>query len=188
MRPLVLNDAVAAAVFFPVYGGWIAWELWLQRRTAGRDRTRAGVFVTTTLGAALIFPASGWDGQLPGPGWLPVAVGVALLVGGWVFRGWAVHTLGRWFTVTVTVEPGQHVVDSGPYRLIRHPSYSGMLVTMIGMGVALDSWTSVAVAFVLPLIGIVLRIREEEPMLLRELGVPYREYAERTRRLVPGVW
>lgn len=190
MRPLVLNDAVAAAVFFPFYVGWVVWELVLQRRArgSGSDETRWGVVVTTTLGAALIFPASGLGLRLPGPGWVPVAVGVALLIAGWLFRAWAVRTLGRWFTVTVAVERDQQVVERGPYALVRHPSYTGMLVTLLGAGIALDSWASVAVAVLIPLAGIVRRIGEEETALLRELGAPYRDYSLRTSRLVPGVW
>ncbi len=189
MRPLVLNDAVAAAIFFPVYVGWVVWELVLQRRTAGaEDRTRIGEVVTTTAGAALVFPASGLGLRMPGPSWLAVAVGIVLLVAGWAFRVWAVRALGRWFKVTVVVEPGQRVVDSGPYRLIRHPSYAGLLVALLGIGIALDSWASVAVAVGLPLLGVLRRIGEEEETLLRELGTPYRDYARRTRRLVPGVW
>lgn len=189
MRPLVTSDAVAAAIFFPVYGGWVVWELVLQRRTADAgDRTRIGEVVTTTAGAILVFPASALGPRLPGPAWLPVAVGMTLLVAGWAFRIWAVRTLGRWFKVTVVVEPGQRVVDSGPYRLIRHPSYTGMLIALLGIGIAVDSWASIAIAVGLPLVGVLRRIGEEEETLLRELGAPYRDYARRTRRLVPGVW
>jgi len=188
LRPLVTGDGVAAAFFFPVYAAWVVWELALQRRTGAPDRTRLGEVVTTTAGAVLIFPASGLGPRLPGPSWLPVVVGMVLLAAGWAFRAWAVRTLGRWFKVTVVVEPGQQVVDRGPYRLIRHPSYTGMLVALLGMGIALDSWASVAVAVGLPLLGILRRIGEEEETLLRELGTPYRDYARRTWRLVPGVW
>jgi protein-S-isoprenylcysteine O-methyltransferase len=188
VRPLVFHDALAGALFFTSYAGWCVWELLLQRRTGERDRTRWGEFVTTTAGVVLIFPASGVDARLPGPSWLPVAVGVPLILAGWWFRRWAMRTLGRFFRVTVTVQEGHRVVDTGPYRALRHPSYTGILVTLLGMGIALDSWASVAVAFLLPLLGILRRIGEEEQVLRRELGEPYREYSRRTHRLVPGVW
>ena len=188
MRPLVLHEGLAGALFFTSYVGWCVWELLLQRRTGERDRTRWGVFVTTAAGAALIFPASGVDARLPGPRWLPVAVGVSLILAGWWFRWWSVRTLGRYFKVTVTVQEGHRVVDTGPYRVLRHPSYTGMLVSLLGMGIALDSWASVAVAFLLPLTGILRRIGEEEQVLRRELGEPYRDYSRRTSRLVPGIW
>ena len=98
------------------------------------------------------------------------------------------RTLGRFFRVTVVVDEDQRVVDTGPYRMLRHPSYTGMLVTLVGVGIALDSWLSVAAAFLPALVAILRRIREEEHVLLRELGEPYRAYARRTSRLVPGVW
>ena len=86
------------------------------------------------------------------------------------------------------MQQGHRVVDTGPYRVLRHPSYTGILVTLLGMGIALDSWASVAVAFLLPLAGILRRIGEEEQVLRRELGEPYRDYSRRTSRLVPGIW
>src|SRR5207244_10922091 len=156
MRPLVFHDAVAGTAFFASYGGWCLWELVLQRRAKAperTDRSRWWLFVTTTLGASLIFPASGVGLRLPGPRWAPVAVGVGLIIAGWALRRWSVRTLGRWFTVTVTVEPDQRVVDTGTYRLLRHPSYTGMVVSLIGRSVGLGSWESVAEGVWCTLVG-----------------------------------
>jgi protein-S-isoprenylcysteine O-methyltransferase Ste14 len=177
-------------LFFASFGPWVAWELALQIRTKeGEDRTRRAEFYGTTLGLILAFPAAGVHDRLPGPGWVAVGVGLVLLWAGWLYRAWAVRTLGRFFRVTVVVDEDQRVVDTGPYRMLRHPSYTGMLVTLVGVGTALDSWLSIAAAFLPGLIAILRRIGEEEGVLLRELGEPYRDYARRTRhRLLPGVW
>jgi protein-S-isoprenylcysteine O-methyltransferase Ste14 len=120
--------------------------------------------------------------------WVPVVLGLALMWAGILLREWAVATLGRFFTVVVRVAEGQTVVDRGPYRWARHPSYTGLMVTLVGVGFALGSWLSVLVLLVLPLLGLVVRIRVEERALLDGLGEPYREYAARHRRLVPGIW
>src|SRR5207253_2803440 len=139
--PTLAPKASIPPAILASYGGWCLWELVLQRRAKAperTDRSRWWLFVTTTLGASLIFPASGVGLRLPGPRWAPVAVGLGLIIAGWALRRWSVRTLGRWFTVTVTVEPDQRVVDTGPYRLLRHPSYTGMLVSLLGMGVGLD--------------------------------------------------
>ena len=72
--------------------------------------------------------------------------------------------------------------------ILRHPSYTGMLVVYLGAGVALDSWLSVAAAVVPPAAAVVNRIRHEERLLRTRLGERYVVYASRTRRLVPGVW
>jgi protein-S-isoprenylcysteine O-methyltransferase Ste14 len=118
----------------------------------------------------------------------PVVVGLTLLALGLGLRGWAVVTLGRFFTHDVRVEAGQPVVQSGPYRLLRHPSYTGALVAFAGIGIALDNWLSLASLVLFPLVGFVVRIRREETALTTELGDAYRSYSARTSRLVPGVW
>jgi protein-S-isoprenylcysteine O-methyltransferase Ste14 len=86
------------------------------------------------------------------------------------------------------VAADQRLIDDGPYALVRHPSYTGMLMAILGFGIALDSWGAVAATLFLPLAAVVNRIRHEETMLRRELGEPYEAYAARTARLVPGIW
>jgi protein-S-isoprenylcysteine O-methyltransferase Ste14 len=133
--------------------------------------------------AATSVPAA----TIPG-GRVPVVVGVLMMWLGVGLRQWAVWTLGPFFTVVVRVTAGQSVVERGPYRWVRHPSYTGLLVTLVGLGVALGNWLSLLALAILPTIGLVVRIRVEEQALLTALGEPYREYAGRHRRLVPGVW
>ena len=96
--------------------------------------------------------------------------------------------LGRFFQLTVVVQEDHRVVESGPYRVVRHPSYSGLLLIFVGVGFTLGNWLSVAACLVLPLLGLLVRIRSEEAVLNRELGEPYRAYSARTRRLVPRLW
>jgi protein-S-isoprenylcysteine O-methyltransferase Ste14 len=114
--------------------------------------------------------------------------GIAVMWAGFGLRAWAVRTLGRFFRVEVTVDTGQTVVDTGPYTRVRHPSYTGLLVFYLGLGICLDSYLSVAAAVLLPLAAVVNRIDHEERTLRRELGQAYELYSSRTRRLVPGVW
>jgi protein-S-isoprenylcysteine O-methyltransferase Ste14 len=139
-------------------------------------------------GLALAFALAGAGPRLPGPGSLPVIVGLAVMCLGTVLRYWSVLTLGRFFTVTVDIGEGHRVVDAGPYAVLRHPSYTGMLVVYLGIGICLDSWLSVAATVVLPALAVLNRIRHEEAVLVRRLGVDYERYRDRTSRLVPGVW
>jgi protein-S-isoprenylcysteine O-methyltransferase Ste14 len=141
-----------------------------------------------TAAVVLTFVFASVDDRLPGPRWAPAVAGLALMWAGFAFRAWAIRELGRFFTVTVGVTEGHRVVDTGPYRWVRHPSYTGMVVFFLGFGVALDSWLSVAAAVLLPLAGIVVRIHYEEQLLRRELGQAYADYSKRTSRLLPGVW
>jgi len=126
--------------------------------------------------------------ELPGSGWAWFALGLALVWAGFGLRIWAIATLGRFFRRVVVVQEEHEVVRTGPYRLIRHPAYTGNLVLYAGIGFALVNLLSLAVLLVLPVAGHMPRIRVEEAELTRGLGEPYRQYAAETSRLVPGVW
>src|SRR4051794_1119970 len=189
MRPLVYHEPWAEYAFFATFAVWAVGEAVLQARTKTdrSDRTRIWMIVGSVAGLVLAFRLAGLGARLPGPGWLPVAIGLALMVAGMVLRTWSVLTLGRFFTVTVDVSDDQRVVDSGPYALLRHPSYTGMLVVYLGIGTALDSWLSLVAAPAVLVVAVVARIRYEE-RTLRD-GLPaYAAYARRTKRLVPFVW
>jgi len=77
----------------------------------------------------------------------------------------------------VVIQDGHHVVDSGPYRFVRHPSYSGGLLALAGVGVALGNWLSILAGAGEPLLAILIRVAVEEARLGRALGEDYRSYA-----------
>ncbi|HXW47488.1 MAG TPA: isoprenylcysteine carboxylmethyltransferase family protein [Streptosporangiaceae bacterium] len=116
------------------------------------------------------------------------AVGLVVMLAGIVLRGWSFLTLGDYFTFTVQVSDDQKVVNAGPYRLLRHPSYAGILLICIGVGLAGANWASLAVLVLLPLALLLYRIHIEERALLTTLGERYRDYALGRKRLVPLVW
>ena len=116
------------------------------------------------------------------------AIGFVILLTGLVLRGWSIKTLGAYFTASVKVSTDQPVITAGPYRVLRHPSYTGLLLVMTGIGVASANWAGAAGMTVLTLAGILWRIHAEERALLTTLGAPYRAYAARHKRLVPLVW
>lgn len=190
MRPLVYHETWAEVAFFAAFAVWAVGEMVLQARTSTDrgDTSRIWMIVGSAAGLAVAFRTAGDDPHLPGPGLLSVAIGLALMVAGIGFRAWAVRTLGRFFTVTVDVADDQRVVDTGPYAVLRHPSYTGMLIVYLGIGAALDSWISL-VATPIPLaVAILTRIRHEERTLHDGLGPAYASYARHTKRLVPFVW
>jgi protein-S-isoprenylcysteine O-methyltransferase Ste14 len=193
VKPLAVHGGAAEELFWLCAGGWAIFEIVLAIRTrgaAGRDRSFVPLTLSVLAGLGLgVFAArSAPTLALPGPGWWPLTLGIAVFAGGLALRAWAVRELGRFFKFTVVVQAGHRVVDSGPYRLIRHPSYTGLLVAELGLGIALGSWLSIPACLGPPLIGFSLRLRYEERVLVEELGEPYRSYMIRTWRLVPGVW
>ncbi|MEO8066552.1 MAG: isoprenylcysteine carboxylmethyltransferase family protein [Flavobacteriales bacterium] len=113
--------------------------------------------------------------------------GLLLFVLGTALRWWSIIHLGKFFTVNVAIAADHRVVDNGPYRYVRHPSYSGVFVAFIGLGLLLFNWLSLLV-LVLPVVGMFMwRISVEERALRNALGQPYEAYMQRTKRLVPWV-
>src|SRR5262249_45984763 len=101
-----------------------------------------------------------------------------------IVRTWAVATLGRWFTWNVDVQPGQRVVERGPYRFVRHPGYTGALLTYAAVAVLFHSWVAAALALVALPLAFARRIAYEQA-LLRRCVPGYAEYAGRIPALVP---
>ncbi len=115
-------------------------------------------------------------------------VGLVVLVAGMMFRWYAIRVLGRFFTFDVAISEGQTVIERGPYRWIRHPSYTGSLVGYVGVGLTLGNWAALAVPALFMVAAYSYRIPVEERALLAGLGQAYADYCKRTWRLVPFVY
>jgi len=115
-------------------------------------------------------------------------IGFLFFVSGIALRWYSIAYLGRFFTVDVAVAADQHVIDSGPYRYIRHPSYAGALLAFVGFGLCIANYLTLLL-LVIPIGAVFLyRIRLEEATLLAGLGEPYKQYMHRTKRLIPFVY
>jgi protein-S-isoprenylcysteine O-methyltransferase Ste14 len=189
-------DATVATVagFWVVFYLWIGTELWLgsrrRRPPPGATDHDAGskwwligsIWTSVAIGfsVALLFPGAAITSgrtALFVSGLLLILVGIAL-------RFYSIRVLGISFTCEVSTRPGQQVIDSGPYRWVRHPSYTGSLLTVIGVLLCCENWASFA-ALIVALCGYAYRIRIEERALANDLGPAYQEYMRRTKRLIP---
>ena len=144
------------------------------------------VVITVALGVAGMLTAS-----LRNSAWQFGPTGLAgpiVMWAGLAVRIWAIVVLGRSFRTTVEVDTGQRVVDRGPYRWVRHPSYTGILLLMAGLSLGYGNWPALAVLLVLPTGVLIHRIFVEEAALTEVIGRAYTDYTTRTKRLVPGVW
>lgn len=161
-------------------------------RRGGRPVERWSLAVVlVTVGGGLVagLRLADWNATKIGFALWPLFVaGLLLMAAGLVVREWAILTLGRFFTVDVRVHAGQTVVERGPYRWVRHPAYTGLLVFLVGIGLAVTNWASLLVLALVPTAGLLLRIRSEERALLAGLGDDYRRFAEGRPRLFPGIW
>lgn len=115
-------------------------------------------------------------------------LGSILLIIGVSIRLWAVAVLGRHFSLVVSVDSQQKIIQSGPYRIIRHPSYTGLLVSFISIGLAFNTWVGSLVMLVFFILVFSYRIRIEEKALKESFPNEYPRYIQKTSRLIPFVW
>jgi protein-S-isoprenylcysteine O-methyltransferase Ste14 len=161
------------------------------RRGATRIDVRAeALFRLMFFGGIVMLPLGRAvaPGAVIGGGVFPFALGVVAGWAGCLLRWWSFVSLGKYFTVVVTTSADQPVINRGPYRVLRHPSYTGLLLVFVGVGVMAGNWLSAAGALVLVLIALIYRLRIEERALIAALGDRYRRFAASRARLIPYVW
>jgi protein-S-isoprenylcysteine O-methyltransferase len=115
-------------------------------------------------------------------------VGLGLFAVGIVFRWYSIWVLGRYFTVNVAIATDHKLVESGPYRYLRHPSYTGALLAFLGLGLCMGNAVSLALMVIPIFLAFRRRMEVEEAALLGAFGDSYRAYMQRTKRLVPFVY
>ncbi|GAB2441846.1 phosphatidylethanolamine N-methyltransferase family protein [Nocardia tengchongensis] len=180
---------------------WLALEIGLRLRdrvrgtgsTAGDGGTRLAIMLlvaaamTVASFTGILLPLDS-PLRFPGPAVAWQVVGIALMWLGLAVRGWAITVLGKHFRTTVEVDVDQPVISHGPYRWVRHPSYTGVLLITVGFGLASGNYLGLLLTSVVPVYAFLRRIRLEERTLVETLGAPYENYRLTTRKLVPGVW
>ncbi len=115
-------------------------------------------------------------------------IGFCMIIAGVSFRAWSVKTLGRYFTATVQITEGHTLVKTGPYRIVRHPSYTGAFLAIIAGGVILESITGFVISCIAMIIAYYVRIRIEEKELTGWFGQAYENYKRDTKMIIPYVW
>jgi protein-S-isoprenylcysteine O-methyltransferase Ste14 len=199
MLPLIYTNAIASSIFAVACFIWWVPEMigTFKQRAKSRkeasvqDRGSLGILIGLQwLGLALSF----WFASLfraaaiQGPRTTLFVLGVIIILLGVALRWYAIWTLGRYFTRDVAVSADQQIVQNGPYHFIRHPAYSGTLLTMLGIGLAMTNWASLLTLLACVFLGHLYRIHVEEQAIVRAVGQPYVDYMHRTKRIIPLVF
>jgi protein-S-isoprenylcysteine O-methyltransferase len=161
----------------------------VQVQSGGSRLLQAGLVL---IGVTLIFNlgnwlVSGWLAARVVPESAPVVFGGAILtVAGMLFSVWARLTLGRNWSGTVTIKQDHELIQRGPYRIVRHPIYTGMLLAMLGTAFIFGT----ARCFVgVPIVGLAfwLKVQIEERFMVQQFGAQYSDYRQQVRALIPFV-
>lgn len=190
----VFSSWFTAIVFVVVQVGFMLTES-RRRKMAPADARRSDARFFPSVGLALMLGLVARFvfgflkiGVVMGPARDGVYIaGLLLTVAGWLLRIWAQQHTGRFFTGEVAVQQDHQVVTSGPYRWVRHPSYTGGILSAIGFGLMLNTWLGALISGVLLIWAYAIRVPREEALLAQHLGDAYRAYMTRTKRFVPFI-
>jgi protein-S-isoprenylcysteine O-methyltransferase len=164
-------------------------------KRAGREASKADrgslgllwIVIFASVSLAFIL-ASGLPQLAFGPRATCEVIGISVFIAGIALRWYSIAILGRFFTVNVAIAADHRLIEEGPYRLVRHPSYTGSLLAFAGLGIAFCNWASLA-ALMAPTLAVFLRrIHIEEAALTEAFGERYRDYVRRTKRLIPAIY
>ena len=195
--PLFHASFLWTEVFWLSFTAWILHEAWVfsrdRRAAKGADRDGGSIIViSATIGASMwaVFslPYFKPEAAIPLRPDLVFWTAIALIWAGLAYRFWAIQTLGAFFRTRVFLQEGHRLITTGPYRFIRNPSYTGAVVTLIGVGLAQgNGWSLLAVAAG-GVVGYGWRVIVEERALAAHFGDDWQAWRKRTWALIPFVW
>ena len=165
---------------------------WRRSESDARSRDRHSLWLilfvdAVSIGAGILVarrvPAFGF------PLWKVLnLVGLCLFASGLLLRWYSIVYLGRFFTTDVAIAEDHRLIDTGPYRVIRHPSYLGAMLAFLGFSLGFANWASFVIIIAPIFSALLWRIQIEEAALTEALGERYRSYVRRTKRLIPSVY
>ena len=186
-----------SAIYWASFVAFFATTAWVQSRERNaprgdlRDRgSKAFIYAVSSIGYAGVFLAPSLlpSARIALPPAPVFAIAIALIWAGLLLYIWAVLTLGAFFRTSVQLLDGQQLVRRGPYRLLRHPAYSGGILLFAGIGLATGNWVSVLVALVTVVIAYARRIHVEERALQERFGAEFESHRRRTWAVIPLLW
>jgi protein-S-isoprenylcysteine O-methyltransferase Ste14 len=146
--------------------------IWITIGTANSIGILSAIFIRFQISSNLLIPY----------------LGLFLIASGMIFRFVSILSLGKFFTVDVTIRDDHKIKKDGLYRLIRHPSYTGSILSFIGFGISLNNWISLFIISLPVIFAMLHRIKVEEKLLVARFGKEYIDYMKKTFRLIPWIY
>ena len=191
-------DVMTLTLFWQLlFYSWLASEILVgiatrTKRSSGKVQDRGSLLILWLVIAASI-TACQWVSEATRPNMLGGAhalktAGVIVMLAALAIRWTAIFTLGKSFSSNVAIQDSQQITRTGLYRFVRHPSYLGLLLVFLAVGLHSRNWISFVVVLVPTIAALLYRIHVEEAALMKAFGDDYSDYARATKRLIPGVY
>jgi len=190
-------SAIYGIIFYSTCISWFFFEMWVlfreDKKVSGKKIDKASrilamviIWLGILLGFIIMFITPHFD--IKNYYLLFFIVGIFLAWSGLVFRFWSIQTLGKYFHISVFINSDHKLITSGPYRYLRNPSYTGEVITVLGLGLVMGNWLSVIAMLFYVLIVYSIRIPLEQKTLVEYFGQEYTDYIKKTWALIPFVW
>ena len=199
---MISSITYPSTIYAPVYTAsfwcWIIFELWVfvRERGTARDnsRDRGSTFFVIgilSVGIALGLNLPNIEPQFNIRTFFTTffALGILLIFSGIIFRFWAIRTLGKFFRTRVMIQEQHQLITNGPYKYLRNPSYTAILIILIGFGLGIGNWLSILMFFAAGVVAYALRVAlVEERALAEQFGTEFQDYKKKTWALIPFIW
>jgi protein-S-isoprenylcysteine O-methyltransferase Ste14 len=181
----------ACWVLFVLYWIWSARQVKSTVRTEPVWSRLFKYWLPLFIAAVLMEPNRWYRGSMPAGRFLPeldwlALTGLVLTIAGLLFACWARVELGNNWSAVVQLKQDHELIEHGPYRHVRHPIYTGLLLAFLGTAVAIGEWRGL-LALVIVATSFWRKLRLEERWLGEQFGVAYTDYMRRVRALIPGI-
>ena len=183
-------------IFYVLMAAWLVTEIYYKKAMVsgkndkkGKDRSTLNLlWIVIVLSITFSFFASNIIRAFISESIWINYVGLLFLFLGIFGRVFIIRSLGKYFTVDVTIKEDHKIKKDGFYSVLRHPSYLASLLTFLGLGLFLNNWLALAVAFIPPFLAFLYRIKIEEEALTEQFGQDYTDYKKQTKKLIPFIY
>lgn len=187
-------------VFYILMFLWLASEVFYKQRLASNETDKKGkdksslnilwviIILSISLSIFVSYIRFGTLSLMMSESIWIIYLGLLLIFAGIVSRIFIIKSLGKYFTVDVTIRKEHKIKKDGIYSILRHPSYAASLLTFFGLGIYLNNWFSLAIAFIPPFLAFLYRINVEEKALIEQFGQDYIDYKRQTKKLIPFIY